>query len=468
MYSPRRPALLLLAALSLLSFCGCATFSVKTEPMRLAYARGDYALAETDVDRLLTEEAGASGKSKKGAVDAAKGDNALFLLEKGTIRLARNDPESAVRYLRQARDVLDANFVYDTGSFIRDIASMLVDDTIRKYPGADYEHILVRSMLALTDLMAGGGDAFAYAVQVGEKQEEIIGSPLGELRGEKGLPKPREHYRRVGFGAYLQGVIREDKLIFDEAERAYERALSFERGSNAVYSEAVDRIRNPRLSIGPTGVLHVFDLAGTGPYLAETRENPTAEAIRLATIILGAMNNKVAFIVQAPIPVPKVAVSDPYPPPLWVQVNGKDIQTATVLDVNLIAREQLDANMPWIMARALARRAVKGIASQKVGRVAASGVRGGETKELVQDLTTIAASIVSTAIENADTRSWSTLPAQIRTARVELPEGVQHVYLGSAGWVDVRIAAGHASYVLVVRPGRGAANAVVVDRYSKP
>lgn len=452
---------------------GCASFSDKTLAMRSVYAKADFAAAESAVDSLIAGSSGVSEKDvakSKGLndkINPAKGDTNLYLLDKAMIRLARGDADTCVKILRVCRDELDRHFTYDTGSFVRDFSSMLTDDTSRAYAGADYEHILVRAMLAVADLMSGGGDAYAYAVQVGEKQEEIINSPLGEVKGEKGY-KPRERYRRVGFGAYVQGLVREEKLVMDEARLAYERAVSFEGGSHPVFGAALDRIKNPKPSQAQTGWLHVMDLAGRGPYLIENRRNSTTEAVKIAGIILLIMNRNLSVFTQAPVPVPEVFVSDDNPMPLTVRAGGQAADTLTVLDVNRVAKEQSEANMGWTIARALVRRTIKAVGSQVVGNVAAAGVRGKVEKELLSDLTTLIASAAWTATENADTRSWTTLPAHIRTARLELPAGIHKVNLGSYGSADVRVAPGHSSFLLVVRPSNAAKPAIVVDRFSRP
>lgn len=468
----RRAAFPLLAGVLWLLATGCASFSDKTLLLRAGYSKADFASAESAVDSLLAKEAGIKEKevtASRGLSDKirpGRGDTPLLLLDKAMLRLALGDPESSVKILRVCRDEFDRRFTYDTSSFLKDFTAILSDDTARRYAGADYDHIMIRAMLAVGDLLSGGGDAYAYAVQLGEKQEEIIGSPLGEMKGEKAY-KPREHYKRVGFGAYVQGVIREDKLIFDEAKIAYARAVDFEGGGNPVFSDALERIENHRPAEGQVGYLHVLDLAGQGPYLVENRRNPTSEAIKIAGLLLLVMNRNVAVFTQAPVPIPEVRVADPNPPPLTVTAGSVAEVTRTVLDVNKIIREQSEANMGWTIARALVRRTIKMIGSQAVGKAAASGVSGRGQKEVLGDLFTIVASAAWTATENADTRSWTTLPANIRTARLELPPGVHKIRLGSNASADVRIAPGHSSYLLIVRPSQSARPAVVVDRYSR-
>lgn len=478
----RRPADMVRAALvaALLScLAGCATFSETTVDIRHAYRVSDYAAAEAAVDRRLAEETGvplkkvAESAGLSSSIDPSKGNALLFLLEKGMLRLARGDAETAVKIFRRCRDRLDENAIYDASAFLKDLSSLLLDDTVRPYGGADYELILVRVFLALADLVEGGGDAFAYAAQVGAKQEELIGSPLGEVSGARGY-KPRERYKRLGVGAYIQGMVREDRLVYDEAARAYRRALDFEGGRHPVYGPALTRAESGKGKPG-TGVLHVFDMAGTGPYLAETDVNPATEALRLAGIILLVAKNNIAVITQDEIPVPKVVAVDTSLPPLKVSSEGMTAETLTILDINRVAAEQLDANMPWIAARAVARRAIKAAASESLGKsvekASSTGKKGGKKggkgggEKVLGDLVTIAASAITTGLENADTRSWTSLPAEIRTARLELPEGDREVWFGDVR-KKVRIAAGHASYALVFRPSPLKPPVVLIDRYS--
>ena len=468
----RRAAAAVLLAAALAS--GCATFSGINAPLRDRYGRGDFAEAEAFVDQRIAAEAGVEEEvvRKSGGVDDSiqpwRGDTVLYLLDKGMLRLAGGDPQGAVRVWRSARNQLDANFQNDTDRFVGGIAAALADDTVRVYTGADYEHILLRAMLCLADLVEGGGDAYAYAVQVGEKQEEIIGSPLGEVvrDGRQVGYRPRSQYKRVGVGAYLQGVIREDTLDFDEAGRAYERALAFSEEPSPLLEASVGRVRGRADAASGEGILHVFYLGGRGPHLEEVRATPGNEAFRLAGVLVLLVHGSPWLLTQAPVPVPHVAVNDGDVPPLEVRAGERVTATQTVLDVNRVAREQNDANMPWTVARALVRRAWKAAAG-----TVAQGVAQSSKNDMVAVgaiAAAIALNVATTVTENADTRSWSTLPAQFQAARLELPAGTRRVELGPDLFCDVRIAPGRASYILVIRPSEQGPAAVLVDRYSRP
>ncbi|HEY6008841.1 MAG TPA: hypothetical protein VIU40_11005 [Geobacteraceae bacterium] len=468
----RRAAAAILLAAALAS--GCATFSGINAPLRDRYGRGDFAEAEEFVDQRIAAEAGVKEEvvRKSGGVDDSiqpwRGDTVLYLLDKGMLRLAAGDPKGAVRVWRSARDQLDDNFLNDTDRFVGGFAAALADDTVRVYTAADYEHILLRAMLCLADLMEGGGDAYAYAVQVGEKQEEIIGSPLGDVvkDGRQVGYRPRSQYKRVGLGAYLQGVIREDSLDYDEAGRAYERAVAFSEMQSPLLEGSLSRVRNRSAASPGEGVLHVFYLGGRGPHLEEVRATPGNDAFRLAGLLVFLVHGSPWLLTQAPVPVPHVAVNDADVLPLEVRSGDRSTTTDVILDVNRVAREQNDANMPWTVARALVRRTWKAVAG-----TAAQGVAQSSRNDLVAVgalAAAIALNVATTATENADTRSWSTLPAQFQAARLELPAGIRRVDLGPDLSCEVRIAPGRASYVLVIRPSEGRPAAVLVDRYTRP
>ena len=135
----------------------------------------------------------------------------LYLLERGVVSLALEQPADAVRDLRLARDRLDDLAGSDYSGWFQ---SVLLDDRQLAYQGADYEHVLVRAMLALADLADGNSeDAGAYALQVASRQREIIQS----FRASDGS-LPKSTYSQVAFGSYLKALIDEEALKFDLAK----------------------------------------------------------------------------------------------------------------------------------------------------------------------------------------------------------------------------------------------------------
>ena len=452
-------ALCTAAALGLAALAsGCASHSNRILEFRTAWGGGDLDRAEKAIDELLAAESGAPVEvvSNSNALDSSvnpkEGNTYLLLLEKAMTRLARGDAKSSLRLLLAARDELDDHY---SATFADYFSAALTDDESRAYSGADYEHILVRVMLAVTDLLVAEGDAYAYALQVGEKQEEIIGSDFGDAATNY---YPRRQYQRVAAGAYMQGVVQEANLAPSEAAIAYQRGLGF-AGGNVALRDALARARSGKYAANGCGVLHVFYFGGRGPHLEADYRSPEGNAIQLAAIGAAFVGGSVANLGQTAVPVPKVVVTDPVIPPLAIAVDGGPPSSGTslLLDVNQVAVQQNEANMPGVVARAMVRRAVKG------GIGAAIESEGSSTAQLMGFLFTA----ISTGTERAETRSWVSLPAQIHVARVEVPEGVHRISFGDRNEVPVRVARGADSYAVVIRPNLGLPGSVVVDANSR-
>jgi hypothetical protein len=462
----RSPAVLPRALLLLLALAGaCRSYSDKLAEFRGRYLQGDFAGADEAVNGLIAKESGskpeAVAQSNALDVKSAKGDTYLLLLDKAMTQLALGRPDVAVELMRKSRDQLDA---HESKSVKDYFAAALTDDTALDYAGADYELILVRVMLCLCDLLVHSsqtaGDAYAYALQVGEKQQQILESPLGEDIGYK----PRQEYRRVGIGAYLQGVILEATGSRDGAARAYQRCVGYEPGVR-IAEEALARAQGGRYAEPGEGVLHVFRLAGPGPFYATGSSPPTELALRLAQLAAAIVTDSYVPLMQTEVPVPVLAAAVPAVPPLEVSAFDRTTATEPILDINMVAAQQLEKMMPLIVARAVVRRAIK------AGATTAGSEVIGHNNRKNQDAIELGfalANLLWTAAERADTRSWSSLPAQIHAARLPLPAGVHAVRLGPDMGVDLRISPGRDTYIILVQPDPGRPGVVLVDRLSQP
>ncbi len=455
-----------------LAIAGCSSLTI--EAFEAPWAAGDFPAAEEAIDRLIAAESDAPLETVKEShglaldVRADRDDTYLLLLEKGMCRLAFGDFDHAIDVWRRARDVLDSKLAAnDLGGYF---GAALGDDRAIDYVGADYEHVLVRTLIALADLMNGGEDAFAYAFQISEKQEEIAGLGFGDAYDERGNYigyDPRESFERVPIGKYLEGVILESQRSFDEGAKAFRSAAALaaaasgeQSGGAQLAREGVLRCEGELRGGEGTGSVHVFYLAGRGPALAETTSPITDTALFLAQIgaIFGAFD--LGVIAQAPVPVPVVVARENFVPQLEVRLDDGVFATQPLLDVTHIAAQQLEANLPWIIARAAVRRTLKGTVSAVA------------TDHLVQDdglalFLNLLANLFWTATEHADTRNWTSLPAQFQALHLYLPEGEHALDLGRGMLAPVRVRAGYSSFVLVLQPNLSLPGAVLVDVHSQ-
>jgi len=101
-----------------------------------------------------------------------------------------------------------------------------------------------------------------------------------------------------------------------------------------------------------------------------------------------------------------------------ISVADRQSDTQLMEDIDAIARASLDARMPAITARAIARAIAKGVIQESVDTAGKQ-----RNDDAVQFFGSMLIRILSVATERADTRSWLTLPANVQLARLALPPG---------------------------------------------
>ncbi len=466
MRSPRLPRATGLFALGALFAGACKSPAERIEDFHAAWSDGDLALAEAEIDALIAEETGVDPEIVREShglhetIEADDGDASLYMLEKAMCRMMAGDYDSAIDLLRGSRDVMFEKA--DEKDLVGYFASTATDDVAIDFAGADYELLLIPTMLTLADLLGGGEDAYSYSRQIGARQDEILGDDFGividEETGERTGYNPREHYDRIGVGAYLEAVLNESRFAPDEAIKAYERAQEW-CGTAPVIDLALAYNRGDLRPPEGSGTIHVFYLPGRGPRLVDGTSEVTELALNLARLgaALGALD--LGVLAQAPVPVPVVQTYDTAIAPLYIELNGAEYTTDGILDVYRIAENQLDANMPWIVARAVVRRAFKAFVAKQTGDAVGD--------DLWAVVTSLAVNLLSTATENADTRNWTSLPASFQAARMFAPEGDHVLDLGLGMEAPVRVKRGEASYVVVMHPALQKPGTVLVDAKSR-
>ena len=425
---------------------GCTTHADRLRDVRSAYYYGSPAAAEAKIDAAI--------KKHPREADVLK-------LERATVLLTEGRPQEAEKLFREVRDHFDH---LEQKDLAEGALAMLTDDQRLAYSGEDYEKVLVRVFLALSNLMGDGSDAGAYALQVAAKQQEIVQKGTGP-DGKN----PKQAYQNVAVGAYLHAVLREETHNnYDDAARSLQQVCAWVP-EFAAGRQDLERVTKGHHSAQGHGVVYVFALVGRGPYKEERMEVPTTAALLIADRILTATGKHSLPPTVAPIKVPRVVVPYNEVGAVRVAVDGQDRgMTDTVTDVGRMAAQQSDANFPYALGRAIARRVVK------------KGIVYG-AKELTKTdnkgLTNIAmdvAGVVWEATESADTRCWGLLPDKIQVLRVELPVGKHQLALqpvnaqgqphGAIQVVGVEVEDGRNTYALANFPSARLAGRIVLSR----
>lgn len=428
---------------------GCSSYADRLRDVRTEFHSGNLVAAEKFVDKELPR------KRRAKEADVLK-------LERAMIELSSGKPATAERTLREVRDRFD---FLEQKDLAEGAASYLTDDTHRAYAGEDYEKVLIRAFLALSNLMHDGGDANAYALQVNDKQRKII-----EAAGNDADKNPKLGYKQVALGAYVSGMLREaTHRDYDDAKRSIQLVANWEPEFPSAKQD-LERVTNGRHSAPGNGVLYVFTLVGRGPYKEERHEQPTQAAMLIVDHILSAIGKHSVTPTFAPVKVPVVVVPPNRVQSVAVSVDGKLAGlTETITDVGELATQQYAAIFPHVLARTVVRRSVK-----KGSLYAAKEF--GQVENPLGELAIDAVGVAWEATENADTRCWGLLPNKIQVRRIELSAGTHQLSLqpasasgqplGAAHQTEVRIVDGSNAYVLANFPSTSLVGQLLVNQAS--
>jgi hypothetical protein len=393
--SPSRLSIGLL--LVCVSLTGCATYSQNFQAIekQLATQHPDVALKELD-------------KQYKPSGPSA----ALYFLNKGMLLRMNQQYKASNAAFETARKLMEE---LEAVSVSEQAGAFTVNDTLRSYSGEDFEKILLHLYKAMNYLDLGERyEARVEALQVDVKLRE--------------LTKKKEDaiYTEEAFARYLSGIIFEELGEWSDALIAYRKAFEAYKQYQKKYAIRVpndlklallrlterqgltDELTQYKKQFGINTWQSVEDLRNKGnlvfilsnglvPIKRETAghavDPKSGQLIRIAT----------PYYQQRPEVVSKVRVD----------IGDGKYYAEVVEDVSAIATKTLEAQLPGITARAIARAAIKYAAVKKA-----------EKKDSALGLIMNVAGAIS---ERADTRSWSTLPHDIYLDRTPLDPGTYNI-----------------------------------------
>ena len=445
----RYHAILLLAAIPI--GVGCATHADRLEAIRSDYHAGNAAGAKTKIDAAIAKNAREA--------DVLKLDRAMVLLSEGK-------PRDAEACLREVRDRFEEKEGKD---FAEGVMAMLADDQKLAYSGEDYEKVLIRVMLSLSNLLADGSDAAAYALQVNDKQQQIIEKSKATDADGKNL---KANFKLVPAGAYLHAALREETHAnYDDVARSLELVAKWQPDFAPAKAD-LERAKNGRHSQPGHGVAYVFTLVGRGPYKEEREEIASTVSLLIADRILSAVGKQSLPPTIAPIKIPRVVRPVNRITNVAVVADGRPAgRTETITDIGQMASEQCEAVLPATLARAVVRRVVK------KGVIYGAKEAIGTDKSQITSLALNVVGVAWEATESADTRCWGLLPDKIQVLRLELPAGEHQLTLqpltgngaalGTSETIRIQVRDGGNSYVLANFPDAKLTGKIVTNNSGK-
>lgn len=358
-----------------------------------------------------------------------------FLFELGLVAHYANHFQESSAAFDQAADIAEDRY---TKSVSKEFGSLVTFDKLRPYPGTRYERLLSHYYRAINYVYQGQLDG---ALVECRRATNLINYFKGE----------NEKYDFFGTGllAYLSGTLFEASGEWNDAYISYKQAAEYYRnaaektgvetpddiGHSLVrlarklgFTDDFERYRNqygnsPAYSEN-TGELILFYESGYVPHKSEDalmfpilKIDDVEDEEFVLTLMRreGRVYKDVELEYLLRVAIPTISTHRPLLSGIEVSVGTVKASGVLVEDVENIAIETFNAQRTGILLRTLVRAISKYLIYRKANKE-------NETLGLLVN-------IAGVVTEQADTRSWQTLPNQIFMVRMPLPEGTHTLNL---------------------------------------
>ncbi|MCA9666239.1 MAG: hypothetical protein KC503_11650 [Myxococcales bacterium] len=397
---------------------------------------------------------GALATLRKAKKDGAfkEQDRVAFWMEEGMLLYLTRQYKAAADVFEKCENRTKELY---TKSISKNIKAAFSSEAATDYKGEAYERVLLNVFKAFAYLGMGKFDgAMVEARKINEKLQ---------LYATNAKTKGRMTYNQDAFAHWLMGLLFEMDKQYDDARIAYKKSWevytkewsgnyglqppAFVAGDlyrAAMLSNSTEEANAAQAAAGPAGAQSVanfkagmgeiilFHLNGEGPSKTDyfvrcifktaaafrCDGEPGGEFMRKTTITVtpaGWTTVKIAF--------PQLITHPPAHNKVFMTNGPARALTQTMYPLNRIARVTLRDKMGRIFKAAIIRTITKVLTSKAAGAI------GGGEKKALGFLLSKGSSALFQALEEADKRAWTTLPARIDVGRIWVKPGTHTVLL---------------------------------------
>lgn len=438
---PRRitRALLLLVTGMLLQ--GCATTSLFSPYPQQAAAW------KQDVRMGRPEAAAQSLAQKSGSLDKL-----LYLEERGRLAQMAGNYQESEGYFSRVFDIYkkqDAEAKIRLSQAGSDAASILVNDNARPYRGYAYERIFAHGFQALNYLAQGKTTDTAVELRGAALEQRVVANEHEREIADADEAVHKHHIDLSHYKGYFEGLDTAAAGVKSAIQNAWLFYVSaaFWEGTHDWNDALVDYKK--ALEIHPDSDMLKADVQRVSARLDGHDDS------KHGLVVISYQQGFVPPKRQVSIPIPTTqgyfAVAFPtYQPkdfpsavPLRVRSGGQSASTRPLANVGGMAAKALKDRIPGMIMRQVLRADAKYNAQKKANRDL--GLFGA-----------LATQVYNLVSEQADLRSWLTLPAWAQATRLRLPVGEHELQLsgqGGGATVKVPVISGGVTLVSVIDAG---------------
>ena len=431
-------------------------YNKQMRPVYNAQLRGDYALAQS----LIQPRSSSDGTYTLGLLETARLQylNQHWPESEKTFTLASEQIQQAQQ---QAKIQLSRG--------VENVGAVVSNDNALRYDVPYYEQSMLHSFQALNYLYQQQYEGALVEVRranlvqeqalmanqesLHDAQQKMTSNGINVDSFNKSYPSMATTIGKVKNGFqnaytfYLSGILYEGAGQFNDAYIDYKRALEI-YPSNQFLQQDVLRLAH---GLSMTDDISRYEQR-FGKYNNKANNNSGQLVLLLED---GIISPKDEISINLPIfshhrdmrfysvSLPVYHSNNRPRSPLTLKVNGQSYQSQEIVRLDALAAKHLKDQLPAMVVRQALRLVAKEEMRQQMSR------KGGDVGHIL-------ASLYNIASENADTRSWSTLPDNVQLIRLNLSEGKHQITLqqnGRSKVVDVNITANRITLINTISTG---------------
>lgn len=400
-----------------------------------------------DYDKELT---GISQNIHSGDVDSAltrlesnnktKDKDLLYFMEKGELLRLKGDlqaSQSAWMYADQKIQAWEDTVKADPAKYVNNVVAFLLNDKVRRYEGYDYEKVMLTNQMALNYLAMGDWASARVAIRQSHEREALIAqvhdllylkqeqavknkgveTQISDLNGYPiatlNIPSVinlKNSYQSA-FSHYLAGYIYEALGERDLAAPGYRNAIELRPDIPILKNALANLTQNIDRPANQSDVLIIMQ-SGLAPKRSSLRLN----------IPLSTNEGIIDIAISLPV-IDQASFGSPYNS---VFINGKAYVLTEITNIEDMSRRALRDELPGILLRTSVRATARAVAQEQLNKN-------------VNPWAGFAFGLVGAFLEQADLRTWRTLPNSMQIARLNLPKGEQTIGLPNGQQIHVMI-----------------------------
>lgn len=352
----------------------------------------------------------------------------LYYFEKGELLRSKGDlVGSQLAWLSADSVVLqwEDAVKLDTGKYLSQFGSYLVNDKVRRYEGYDYEKVMLSTQMALNLLAQNDFDGARTEIKKTHEREAVI----AELRDKEYLKREEDAERQGIKTEYkdLQGypVASLDAPEVVSLKNSYQSAFSHYL-SGFVYEALGEK------GLAAPGYRKAAELRPNTPLLDQAllaldkNSAKPGESDVLVVVQTGLAPARDSIRVPLPLPIDNQLVIVPLSFPIIrddtstaplseIYLDDKALALTLLNSTNAMSRRALRDDMPGIILRTSVRGISRGVAQHNLNKT--------------NPMAGLVLGLASAVVEGADTRTWRTLPDQTQVVRLRLAPGEHQLSL---------------------------------------